>query len=79
MAHFPETLSRAESDALAGRIRDHFAARGFGPWAVEVPGRAAFLGFATPEFDAPRPLDPDPDLAGRGDRNRRLDEGEAAR
>lgn len=56
MEHFPETLSRAESDALAGRIRDHFTARGFGPWAVEVPGRAAFIGFvglAVPEFEAP--------------------------
>ena len=55
MEHFPGTLSRAESDALAGRIRDHFVAHGFGPWAVEVPGGASFIGFvglAVARFEA---------------------------
>ena len=55
MEHFPGTLSRAESDALAGRIRDHFVAHGFGPWAVEVPGAASFIGFvgfAVARFEA---------------------------
>ena len=55
MEHFPGTLGRAESDALAGRIRDHFEARGFGLWAVEVSGGAAFIGFvglAVPPFAA---------------------------
>ncbi len=55
MEHFPGTLSRAESDAMAARNRDHFAAHGFGFWAVEVPGCAAFVGFvglAVPRFEA---------------------------
>lgn len=38
-------LSRAESDALAARIAAHFAARGFGVWAVEAPGLVPFAGF----------------------------------
>jgi RimJ/RimL family protein N-acetyltransferase len=56
MEHFPGTLSRAESDALVARNRDHFAAHGFGLWAVEVPGRAPFIGFvglAVPRFEGP--------------------------
>jgi RimJ/RimL family protein N-acetyltransferase len=43
MEHFPSLLDRAESDALAGRIRAHFAEHGYGLWAVEVDG--AFAGF----------------------------------
>ncbi len=56
MRHFPTTLSRAESDALAGRIREGFAAQGFGLWAVEAPGVtpfAGFVGLSVPRFDAP--------------------------
>jgi ribosomal-protein-alanine N-acetyltransferase len=41
----PSPLAREASDALAGRIESHFAAHGFGLWAVEAPGVAAFLGF----------------------------------
>jgi RimJ/RimL family protein N-acetyltransferase len=55
MEFFPKTLNRAESDALASRIRDHFARKGFGLWAVEVPGIAAFIGLvglSTPTFEA---------------------------
>jgi RimJ/RimL family protein N-acetyltransferase len=55
MEFFPKPLDRAESDALAARIRDHFARRGFGLWAVEVPGIADFIGFvglAVPGFEA---------------------------
>ncbi len=55
MAHFPAPLTRAESDAAAGRIRAMFAAQGFGLWAVELPGEAPFIGFiglAVPRFDA---------------------------
>ena len=36
-------------------IRDHWAQRGFGPWAVEVIGEAPFIGFIglnLPAFDA---------------------------
>jgi ribosomal-protein-alanine N-acetyltransferase len=55
MEFFPKVLTRAESDAVAGRIRDHFARHGFGLWAVEVPGAADFVGFvglAVPSFEA---------------------------
>lgn len=45
MEHFPKTLDRAESDEFAARIRAGLAERGFGRWAVEVPGRAAFVGY----------------------------------
>ena len=45
MQHFPSLLAREESDALVGRIEAHFAANGFGPWAVEIPGAASFAGF----------------------------------
>jgi RimJ/RimL family protein N-acetyltransferase len=55
MEFFPRVLTRAESDAVAGRIRDHFARHGFGLWAVEAPGAADFVGFvglAVPSFEA---------------------------
>jgi len=55
MEHLPGPLGREESDALARRIEQHFADHGFGPWAVEVPGLAPFVGFvglARPGFDA---------------------------
>jgi RimJ/RimL family protein N-acetyltransferase len=45
MEHFPSPLTAAESDALAARIEAHFAAHGFGLYAVEVPGVCAFGGF----------------------------------
>ena len=56
MAHFPNTLDRAASDALAARIRGAMAEQGYGLWAVEVRGGAPFIGFvglARPRFDAP--------------------------
>ncbi|MBW3535676.1 MAG: tetratricopeptide repeat protein [Gemmatimonadetes bacterium] len=43
MEHFPSVLDRAQSDALALRIRAHFTEHGYGLWAVEVD--AAFAGF----------------------------------
>src|SRR6185312_10270137 len=45
MEFFPRPLDRAESDALAARIRTGLAGREFGLWAVEVPGVAEFIGF----------------------------------
>ena len=54
--HLPGPLSRAESDALAARIAEHFGRHGFGLWAVEAPGVAPFVGFtglAVPSFEAP--------------------------
>jgi RimJ/RimL family protein N-acetyltransferase len=56
MEFFPKTLTRAESDAVAGSIREHFARHGFGFWAVEAPGVAdlvGFIGLAVPSFEAP--------------------------
>ena len=55
MEHLPALLPRAQSDALARRSEQHFATHGFGPWAVEVPGVAPFIGFVglvVPAFDA---------------------------
>jgi RimJ/RimL family protein N-acetyltransferase len=43
--HFPETLSRAESDVLARRIEQGFDVQGYGLWALELPGEAPFIGF----------------------------------
>ncbi|NRA03274.1 MAG: GNAT family N-acetyltransferase [Myxococcales bacterium] len=47
--------SADESDRLVERIEAHFDRRGFGLWAVEIPGRAPFAGFvgiAVPGFEA---------------------------
>lgn len=55
MAHFPKPLDRDESNEVAARIRAGFAQRGYGWWAVEVPGEVAFAGFiglSIPGFDA---------------------------
>ncbi|HEV3167313.1 MAG TPA: GNAT family N-acetyltransferase [Isosphaeraceae bacterium] len=55
MEFFPKVLDRADSDAVAARIRNHLAHRGFGLWAVEIPGVADFIGFvglAVPGFEA---------------------------
>jgi RimJ/RimL family protein N-acetyltransferase len=56
MEHFPAVLSPSESDALADRIEEHFGRHGFGLWALEVPGGAAFAGYvglSVPRFEAP--------------------------
>ena len=45
MEYFPSPLSRPQSDDLAARIQRHFAAHGYGLWAVEVRGGAPFIGF----------------------------------
>jgi RimJ/RimL family protein N-acetyltransferase len=59
MEHFPASLTRAESDTLAGRIDAHLGEHGWGLWAVELPGPtdepgrfAGFTGLAIPAFDA---------------------------
>jgi RimJ/RimL family protein N-acetyltransferase len=56
MEHFPALLEREQSDAMVDRIEAHFAARGYGWWAVEVQGGAPFIGFvglAVPRVDMP--------------------------
>jgi RimJ/RimL family protein N-acetyltransferase len=55
MEHLPSVLTRQESDALASRIAQSFAAHQLGLWAIEVPGVAPFIGFAglaIPTFEA---------------------------
>lgn len=55
MEHFPNLLAREESDARADAIEQHWLERGFGLWAVEVPGVAPFIGFvglSVPRFEA---------------------------
>ena len=56
MAHFPAPLTRAASDALADAIEAHQSARGFGLWALDIPGSAPFAGYvglSVPGFTAP--------------------------
>jgi ribosomal-protein-alanine N-acetyltransferase len=45
MEHFPSTLNFERSAAAVSRIEALFDARGFGLWAVELPGEAPFIGF----------------------------------
>lgn len=55
MEFFPACLSRAASDAQVDRFEAHFAAHGFAPWAVEVPGVVPFIGLTglgIPRFQA---------------------------
>jgi RimJ/RimL family protein N-acetyltransferase len=54
MRYFPAQPSRAESDALAERVRGQIEAEGWGLWAVEVAGGSTFIGFvglARPSFE----------------------------
>jgi RimJ/RimL family protein N-acetyltransferase len=37
-------LTRDQSDIYVDRLEQHFAANGFGVWAVEAPGVASFIG-----------------------------------
>ena len=56
MEHFAAPLHREESDALADRITVDIDERGWGLWAVEIPGTVAFAGFIglnPATFDAP--------------------------
>jgi RimJ/RimL family protein N-acetyltransferase len=46
MQYYPAPLARAQSDGfLRDRVVPQFAKRGFGLWAVEVPGVAPFIGY----------------------------------
>ncbi|MEQ8620545.1 MAG: GNAT family N-acetyltransferase [Thalassobaculaceae bacterium] len=48
MEFFPETLGRAQSDALAQRVGERIEAEGFGFFAVEVKGGPGFIGMVGP-------------------------------
>ena len=55
MEHFPKALSFAESEAMLGRIRAHWAAHGFGWWVLERREDRVFLGIVGllhPSFEA---------------------------
>src|SRR5690242_9822545 len=55
VVEFLSPLGRAESDAMIERIETRFRERGFGFWAVEVPGVtpfAGFVGLGVPRFQA---------------------------
>lgn len=45
MEHFPALMTREETETAIVRIEDHFAAHGFGFWAIEVPDVASFIGY----------------------------------
>lgn len=44
MEHFPNTLTRAESDAMAVNLMAQFSTLGYGRWVLELPGIAPFIG-----------------------------------
>jgi RimJ/RimL family protein N-acetyltransferase len=53
---FPSVQTRQESAESMQYIRDHWARRGFGLWAVQVVGGSSFIGFiglSVPSLDAP--------------------------
>jgi RimJ/RimL family protein N-acetyltransferase len=55
MEHFPNVLSRVESDATMARIEAHVEKHGYAQWAVEIIGVAPFAGFvglSIPRFEA---------------------------
>lgn len=55
MQHFPDPLTRKQSDALLDRMLNDFESRGFGPWAVELlstGGCIGFVGLDVPSFSS---------------------------
>lgn len=59
MECLPKPLDRQESDDLAARLRGQFETRGYGRWAVEIPGVAPFIGFVGLAYvDFPAPFTP---------------------
>lgn len=45
MRYFPSTLKRDESVAVAHKIKSLIDQKGWGFWAVEIPGACEFIGF----------------------------------
>lgn len=55
MADLGDVMTRTQSEGAIVRIEDEFEERGFGLWAVEVPGEVGFVGLvglSVPQFDA---------------------------
>lgn len=56
MRHYPQVLNRHRSDDLLARLRRDADDRGYGMWAMELPGSAPFigmLGLAYADFASP--------------------------
>jgi RimJ/RimL family protein N-acetyltransferase len=53
MAHFPSTIERCASDAMALRCRDLIDERGWGFWAAELKADGSFIGFIGLHVPAP--------------------------
>lgn len=43
--HYQGLASREVSDAYIDRVMAHWNERGWGPWAVEIPGTVPFIGY----------------------------------
>lgn len=55
MKHFPKVNTREESWGMIERFRQLWNEKGFGPFAIEVPGKAeciGFVGLLVPRFEA---------------------------
>ncbi len=61
MEYYPSTLTRKQSDAMAEKVRDLIAERGWGLWAVETKAERAFIGYVglhVPGYDVPNTTSP---------------------
>lgn len=68
MEYFPSTLSSEESDKVAKRIQRKIEEKGWGLWAVSVPGIAEFIGFiGLNDVDFPAPFAPAVEIGWRID------------
>src|SRR5690554_4141898 len=45
MEFFPKVLTEEESYSMGRKIKSFIAERGWGFWAVEIPGQSKFVGF----------------------------------
>lgn len=55
MKHFVSLMTREQTEAMYGRIKEHWEKNGFGVFAVEIPGVtefAGFIGLIYPRFEA---------------------------
>lgn len=55
MKHFVSLMTREESIAMFGRIKEGWSQHGYGAFAIEIPGLhdfAGFIGFSHPRWEA---------------------------
>src|SRR5262245_52181567 len=68
MEYFPRRLDEDDTRKLVGRFREHFAAHGYGPYAVQDKKSGAFIGFVgLQDVDAHLPFGPAVEIAWRLD------------